>query len=146
MKITFIKLTALLLFLLSINTRLIAQIKRQESVPLLLKHIVVVTFKQGTTDDQISAVDHSFSNLAVKLKMVKGYEWGIGTDDHDTVHIKHVYITAFENKAEEAKYGASPEHQAHIRLGADYIESVSATDFYVEPRLSVRVKNIDMKN
>jgi len=39
-----------------------------------LRHIVIVTFKPGTSNTQIQAVDNSFRNLA-KLKMVKGYEY-----------------------------------------------------------------------
>jgi len=96
----------------------------------LLRHIVVVTFKPGTSDEQMQAVDNSFKNLS-KLSIVKGFEWGIGSDEHDTSHIKHVYMTTFASKKDEASYGASPQHQAHIKLGADYIESVSATDYFV---------------
>lgn len=96
-----------------------------------LRHVVVVTFKPGTPAEQIQAVDNSFKKLAT-LKMAKGFEWGIVSDDGDTAHIKHVYVTTFLNKHDEAAYGASPQHQAHIKLGADYIESVSATDYFVQ--------------
>jgi hypothetical protein len=54
--------------------------------------------------------------------MVKDYEWGIGSDEQDTAHIRHVYVTSFANKNDDAAYGESPEHQAHIKLGTDYIE------------------------
>lgn len=98
----------------------------------LLRHIVTVTFKAGATQQQIQAVDASFKNLSVKLTMVKAYEWGVANDPKDTLHIKHVYVTSFANTKEEAEYGASPLHQAHIKLGADYIEQVQATDFFVK--------------
>ena len=107
---------------------LFAQSRSQ--VQNLLRHIVVVTFKPGTSNEQIQAVDHSFKNLA-KLKMVKGFEWGIGSDDRDTVHVKHIYVTTFANKNDEADYGNAPEHQAHIKLGTDYVEGVTVTDFFV---------------
>lgn len=95
-----------------------------------LRHIVVVTFKPWTSNAQIQAVDKSFKNLS-KLAMVKGFEWGIGLDDRNTQHVKHVYVTTFASKEDEASYGKSPEHQAHIKLGADYIDNVSATDYFV---------------
>lgn len=98
----------------------------------LLRHIVTVTFKAGATPQQIQAIDASFKNLSVKLAMVNAYEWGVVNDPKDTLHIKHVYITTFANTKEEAEYGASPLHQAHIKLGADYIEQVQATDFFVK--------------
>lgn len=98
----------------------------------LLRHIVTVTFKAGATQQQIQAVDASFKNLSVKLTMVKAYEWGVVNDPKDSLHIKHVYVTTFANTKEEAEYGASPLHQAHIKLGTDYIEQVQATDFFVK--------------
>lgn len=98
----------------------------------LLRHIVTVTFKAGATQQQIQAVDASFKNLSVKLPMVKAYEWGVANDPKDTLHIKHVYVTTFANTKDESDYGASPLHQAHIKLGADYIEQVQATDFFVK--------------
>jgi hypothetical protein len=86
---------------------LLAQSKSQ--VQNQLRHVVVMTFKPGTSNEQMPEVDHSFKNLA-KLKMVKGFEWGIGSDDRDTVHVKHVYVTTFASKNDEADYGNSPEH------------------------------------
>lgn len=96
----------------------------------LLRHIVVVTFKPGTSNSQIQAVDNSFKNLS-KLNMVKNFEWGVGLDDRDTLRIKHVYSTTFASKIDEDSYGASPQHQKHIKLGAEYIEDVRATDYWV---------------
>ena len=115
------------LYLFATNSTM-AQNKTDEQ--RLLRHIVVVTFKPGTSNAQMQAVDNSFKNLS-KLKMVNGYEWGIGSDDRDTQHVKHVYVTTFKSKEDETSYGKSPEHQAHIKLGADYIEGVNATDYFI---------------
>ncbi|WP_018615057.1 Dabb family protein [Segetibacter koreensis] len=104
--------------------------QRKSEAGNLLRHIVVVTFKPGTSDEQMQAIDNSFKNLA-KLNMVRGFEWGIGSEERDTSHVKHIYMIAFANKKDEASYGASPQHQTHIKLAADYIESVSATDYFV---------------
>ena len=42
----------------------------------LFKHIVMITFKEGAPASEIKEVDDSFQNLANKLSVVKGYEWG----------------------------------------------------------------------
>jgi hypothetical protein len=114
------------LILLLLNARLVSG-----QTHSLLRHVVSVKFKPGATASQIAAVDNSFQNLS-KLKMVKDFEWGIVSDDHDTSGIVHVYATTFANKADEEKYGQSPEHQIHIKLGREYIEKVSALDYFVE--------------
>ncbi|MDI9866955.1 Dabb family protein [Flectobacillus longus] len=96
----------------------------------LLRHVVVVTFKTNTSIDLIRKVDISFKNLS-KLSMVKGYEWGIVKDDKNTKKVKHVYVTTFEGQKEEDAYGKSPEHQKHIKLGAENIESVESVDYFL---------------
>ncbi len=95
----------------------------------LLRHSVVITFKKGAPQSIIDSVDHSFANLS-KLKMVKGFEWGMVTDESEKLQVKHIYITSFINKDDEAAYGKSPQHQAHIKLGAIYVESVQGVDYY----------------
>jgi len=93
------------------------------------KHAVTVTFKNGTTAAQMATVDNSFKGLA-KLKMVRSYEWGVVDDATDKTHSKHVYIFTFSDKKDLDTYGASPEHQAHIKVGADYIEGVNAVQYF----------------
>src|SRR6478736_1369272 len=128
MKIRHREILLFSLFILSGACGTMAQSKSDDQK--LLRHVVVVIFKPGTSNEQMQAVDNSFKNLA-KLKMIKGYEWGVASDDRDAQHIKHVYVTTFANKEDEAGYGKSPEHQAHIKLGADYIENVTATDYFI---------------
>ncbi len=96
----------------------------------LLKHVVVVTFKPETSMDLIRKVDVSFKNLS-KLPMVRAYEWGIVKDAKVKDKIKHVYVTTFLNQNDEDAYGKSAEHQKHIKLGAENIESVEAIDYFV---------------
>ena len=45
---------------------------------------------------------------------------------------KHVYVSSFASEKKLEKYGASPEHQKHIKIGASIIEKVEDVDFYVE--------------
>ena len=97
----------------------------------LLRHAVIITFKTNTPDSVINAVDASFGRLA-KLPMVKQFEWGTITDPRDSQHIKHIYVSTFANQAAENAYGSSKEHQAHIKLGAEFVESVQAIDYFLK--------------
>lgn len=97
----------------------------------LLKHVVVMTFKEGADAKVIQQIDASFKNLS-KLPMVKGYEWGKVSAPNNPKQVQHVYVTFFKDvKALEA-YGKSPEHLAHIKLGADQVAGVQAVDYVVE--------------
>lgn len=96
----------------------------------LLRHAVVVTFKTNTSMDLIRKVDISFKNLS-KLPMVESYEWGIIKYWKRTNKVKHVYVTTFKSQKEEDAYEKSSEHQKHIKLGAENIESVEAVDYFL---------------
>nr|WP_293837148.1 Dabb family protein [uncultured Arsenicibacter sp.] len=98
----------------------------------VLRHVVTVTFKPTAPAAVIKAVDASFKNLGTKLKMTRGYEWGIAPMDARNKDIRHVYITTFASEKDLQAYGASPEHQKHIKLGASEIAGVQAVDFLVE--------------
>src|SRR5690606_27311457 len=71
------------------------------------KHAVKVTFKSGVEPAAIEAVDASFGGLQ-KLKVVKGYEWGVVDSKNK---IKHIYIFSFAKPADLEIYANSPEHQ-----------------------------------
>ncbi|MCA0363420.1 MAG: Dabb family protein [Bacteroidetes bacterium] len=94
----------------------------------LYKHAVTVIFKTNVTAEQIAEVDNSFKSLR-KLKVVKGYEWGV-VDDKKAV--KHVYIFTFEKPEDLKVYAESPEHQAHIKVGAENVENVTAYQYFVK--------------
>lgn len=93
----------------------------------LYKHAVTVTFKAGVSPEAIQAVDESFGRLQ-KLKVVKGYEWGV-IDSKEQV--KHIYIFSFAQPKDLETYAKSPEHQAHIKIGAEDIEGVTAVQYFV---------------
>lgn len=97
----------------------------------LLRHVVTVTFKPGAASKNIEEVDRSFQNLADKLTMVKDYEWGVSPIDAKNKDNKHVYVSSFASERDLAAYGASPEHQKHIKIGASAIKGVAAVDYWL---------------
>lgn len=105
--------------------------KAQRQPSKLLRHVVTVTFKAGSSAKAIREVDQSFKNLA-RLTVVQAYEWGISpADGHQRNDIKHVYVSTFLSEKELASYGASPEHQRHIKIGTSIIKAVEAVDYWV---------------
>lgn len=118
-----------LLFLILPITASIGQSKREPT--RLLRHVVTVTFKPGAASKDIEEVDRSFQNLADKLNMVKAYEWGVSPVDARNKDNKHVYVSSFASERDLAAYGASPEHQNHIKIGASAIKGVDAVDYWL---------------
>ena len=127
MQQSFKKIITLFILLFIARESTLAQDRKNSTS--VLRHVVTVVFKPEASEMQIAAVDSSFKKLA-KMKMVKDFEWGIGINNPNNIAIKHIYVTTFANKEDEATYGSSPQHQAHIKLGADYIEAVNAMDYF----------------
>ena len=108
-------------------------VKAQAQSPRLLRHIVMITFKEGAPAREIKEVDDSFKNLADKLRVVKGFEMGSAIADGKNKAVTHVYSFGFASERDLADYEASPEHQKHIKIGTAIIEKGQAVDYWVEP-------------
>lgn len=122
------KYISLFLLLWSLNfSPPIGQSKREPA--RLLRHVVTVTFKPGAASKDIEEVDRLFQNLADKLTMVKAYEWGVSPIDARNKENKHVYVSSFALERDLMAYGASPEHQNHIKIGTSVIKGVESVDY-----------------
>lgn len=102
-----------------------------QTKPKKFKHIVTVTFTENAPQSEIEAVDKSFKGLS-KLKVVKGYEWGEAPINDRNKENKHTYAFTFANIADLEVYAKSPEHQKHIKVGAEYTKKVEAVQYFVE--------------
>src|SRR3954468_2130710 len=74
----------------------------------ILRHVVMITFKQDANADSIQALDNLYIVLS-KNSVVKDFEWGINMSTRDTGVIKHVYTTSFSSKEDMDAYRKLPE-------------------------------------
>jgi len=118
--------------LISVSSLWGGVVRAQPQPGKLLKHVVMITFREGAPANEIKEVDDSFKHLANKLKMVKGYEWGTAVADEKSKGVTHVYVFTFASKGDLDSYGASPEHQQHIKIGTSVIERGQAVDYWTE--------------
>lgn len=95
------------------------------------KHIVTVTFTENASQKEIKEVDNSFKGLS-KLKVVKGYEWGIAPITDRNKENMHTYVFTFTSLEDLDKYATSPEHQKHIKVGIAITKKVEAVQYFVE--------------
>ena len=100
------------------------------SKPKVLKHIVTITFTESAPQVEIDEVDNSFKGLS-KLKMVKGYEWGITPITELNKEKKHTYAFTFSSLEDLDNYAKSPEHQKHIKVGVSITKKVDAVQYFV---------------
>jgi hypothetical protein len=94
-----------------------------------IRHVVIVTFKPGTTDSSKHFVDKTFRQASDAFPMIKAFEWG--WDDNDKTQEKHIYVTTFNSKGDLTTYNASPQIQSAKKKTSPYVANVTTVDYPV---------------
>jgi len=97
----------------------------------LLRHIVIITFKQGTAADSIKELDDVYKDLS-KSPFVKDFEMGVNISSRDTSEIKHVYITTFTSRENMKSYQKIPEYSSLFKISLLIADDVSVVDYWAE--------------
>ena len=123
------KLLAILLF--STTMLLIQNNVRAQTNTTVLRHIVIITFKQDAPADSIQALDNLYMSLS-KSPLVKDFEWGINMSTRDTGVVKHVYTTSFASKEDIDKYRKLPDYPRLFKLSLPVAEDVTVADYWAK--------------
>jgi hypothetical protein len=98
----------------------------------MLKHVVLLTWKDGTTDKQIAEVDNSLGHLIETIDAIHSYEYGA---DMDLVKGKSDYSIVAEFLTEEDffLYAKHPEHMQFVtKVAQPIVASSNAVQFYTD--------------
>lgn len=98
----------------------------------MLKHIVLLTWQDGTTDAQIAEVGDSLGHLVETIEVIHSYDYGA---DMGLVQGNSDYSIVAEFLTEEDffAYAEHPEHRQFVNEVAQPIVATSnAVQFYTE--------------
>ena len=97
----------------------------------VLRHIVIITFKQDAPADSITALDNLYISLS-KSPLVKDFEWGVNMSTRDTNVVKHIYATSFASKEDIDSYRKLPEYPKLFKLSLPVAEDVTVADYWAK--------------
>ena len=97
----------------------------------VLRHIVIITFKQDAPADSIKALDNLYISLS-KSPLVKDFEWGINMSTRDTNVVKHIYATSFASKEDIDSYRKLPDYPKLFKLSLPVAEDVTVADYWAK--------------
>jgi hypothetical protein len=97
----------------------------------ILRHVVMITFKQDANADSIQALDNLYIGLS-KNSVVMDFEWGVNISTRDTGVIKHVYTTSFSSKEDMDAYRKLPEYSKLFKLSLPLAEDVTVGDYWAK--------------
>ena len=96
-----------------------------------LFHVVSLKFKEGTTREQIKAVEEAFVGLKQKVPGIVGMTWGtnVSPEKHDK-GFTHCFILAFDSEKARDDYLPHPEHKAFGKVLGPVLADVFVIDFW----------------
>ena len=123
------KALALLLILFSITSILHAQNTNQMSGKLL-RHVVLLKFKDGSSAADVKKVEDAFRELPSKIKAVKDFEWGTNNSPENLNQgFTHCFFVTFASDKDRAAYLPHPAHKEFGKILGPYLDKVLVIDF-----------------
>ena len=96
----------------------------------MVKHLVLLKFKDGVTEDEISRLEAMLSKLPDVISEIREYQFG-----RDIVRSERSYdfglSSSFDDLAALERYQKHPEHVKVLQLVKEITSNVITTDFEV---------------
>jgi hypothetical protein len=99
----------------------------------VLRHVVLLKFKEGTSVSDIRRVENAFSALPSKIDAIYDFEWGTDVSVENLQKgFTHCFVVTFLSEADRAAY---LPHRAHRELGEilkPYLDEVMVVDYWAK--------------
>lgn len=99
----------------------------------LLRHVVLIKFKEEATPEDIARVEEAFGALQEKIPEIKGYEWGINNSPEGlNKDFTHCFLVTFDSEADREVYLPHPDHKAFVEVLTPHMEDVLVVDYWAK--------------
>ncbi len=96
-----------------------------------LRHVVLFSFKDYASKEDIRQIEEAFSALPGKIPQVKGYEWGTNNSPEGLNDgLTHCFLVTFESEEDRAIYLPHPEHKAFVKILQPHLERAVVVDYW----------------
>ncbi|MCX7822747.1 MAG: Dabb family protein [Syntrophobacterales bacterium] len=94
----------------------------------MIKHVIVIKFKEGVTDEEKSRLEEMLGRLPSLIKEIKGFLFG-----RDVLRYERSYdfalVSDFDDLEALKKYKIHPEHVKVLQYVQTIAEQIIAVDF-----------------
>lgn len=99
----------------------------------VLRHVVLFSFKEKSSKDDIQKVVKGFGELKSKIEAIKDYEWGTDVSSENLADgFTHCFIVTFDSAKGRDSYLPHPAHLAFVKILKPHLEKVLVVDFWVQ--------------
>jgi hypothetical protein len=100
----------------------------------VLRHVVLLKFKQETTAQQIKEIERAFCALPGKIDAVHDFEWGTDVSVENLQQgFTHCFVVTFASEEDRARYLPHPAHKEFANMLGPYIDDVIVIDYWTKP-------------
>jgi hypothetical protein len=115
------------------GTNNITDTNQESDMKELLRHVVLIKFKEGTSPEDIKKVEDAFHALEGKIKEIRDYEWGINNSpEGNDKGFTHCFFVTFESEGDRDIYLPHPDHQAFVQVLIPHLEDVLVVDYWAK--------------
>jgi hypothetical protein len=124
------KIFGILIILLAILPGLQAQNKNKMEGKVL-RHVVLLKFKDASSSADIKTVETAFRNLPSKIKAISGFEWGTNNSPENLAQgFTHCFLVSFKSEKDRETYLPHPDHKAFVDVLTPHLDKVLVIDYW----------------
>ncbi len=98
----------------------------------MIKHIVLLKWKDGTDAEAVSAISHGFAQLAQSVNEISSYHFGTDAGIYPNEY-DYGLVAEFATEADFKRYAANADHQQLMKdLISPVMESYTALQFHID--------------
>jgi hypothetical protein len=96
----------------------------------LLRHVVLFKFKEGTTPEQIKAIEQAFRGLPAKIPEIVAFEWGTDASmENKSEGFTHCFFVTFKDAKGRDAYLPHPAHKEFGKVVRPHADKVLVFDY-----------------
>ncbi len=99
----------------------------------VLRHVVLLKFKDDATAEQIRKVENAFAALPSKVDAIYDLEWGTDVSVENLQQgFTHCFFVSFRSEADRAKYLPHPAHKEFGQILGSHLDKVLVIDYWTK--------------
>ncbi len=111
----------------------ITETKQESNMKELLRHVVLIKFKEETSQEDIKKVEDAFHELESKIPEIRDYEWGTNNSpEGNDKGFTHCFFVTFGSEEDRDIYLPHPDHQAFVQVLVPHLEDVLVVDYWAK--------------
>ncbi len=97
----------------------------------VLRHVVLFSFKEDLSEEQVHEVEEAFSQLPNKIKEIADFEFGVNNSPEVIAKgFTHCFLVTFKSAEDRDAYLPHPAHKEFIKLVGDRLAKVLVVDYW----------------